>query len=268
MDRAASSARLTGSPEMEICEQNEVWAFDDDQDMTFSHTKLILKSNDGHFYTTSPNRQRPSADIDITQLNCVPIPASDICPLFPAHFTKVFGPISKAYYIKRSRLIHYVEASTEIATLVLHEARICEHLRLSPHPNIAKYRGCLVQDGRITGLCFVRYGQTLHERVTTGTQPYHTDQLMKAIEAGVQHLHHMGLVHCDLNPHNIFMDGDTPVIGDFDSCQLEGEKLGLKAGTYGWTNEAFQFALYENDDFGLSKIRDFLLREQNMKKSD
>jgi hypothetical protein len=54
------------------------------------------------------------------------------------------------------------------------------------------------------------------------------------------------------------MNGDTLVIGDFDSCQREGEKLGFKAGTRGWTSEKFKFVRPENNQYGLSKIYDFL----------
>jgi serine/threonine protein kinase len=52
---------------------------------------------------------------------------------------------------------------------------------------------------------------------------------------GIQHLHSLGLIYCDINPTNILMNGGTPIIGDFDSCRREGEKLGFKAGTRGWT---------------------------------
>ena len=74
----------------------------------------------------------------------------------------------------------------------------------------------------------------------------------------------MGLIHCDINPANIVMDGDTPVIVDFDSCQRNGEKLGIKGGTLNWTREDFEFARPENDEYGLAKIRDFLLQVHKM----
>jgi serine/threonine protein kinase len=38
-------------------------------------------------------------------------------------------------------------------------------------------------------------------------------------------MHDLGLVHSDLNPSNI-MDGNNPIIIDFDSCKPEGQKLG------------------------------------------
>lgn len=61
------------------------------------------------------------------------------------------------------------------------------------------------------------------------------------------------------------MHGDTPIIVRFDSCGREGEKLGLKAGTRGWTSKDFKFVRRENDQNGLSKIRDFLFQVETRK---
>jgi len=43
------------------------------------------------------------------------------------------------------------------------------------------------------------------------------------------------------------MWGEIVVIGDFDSCRKKGEKLGLEAGTSGWTSDKFKYDLPEND---------------------
>jgi len=142
----------------------------------------------------------------------------------------------------------------------MNEAEVCEILRASPHPNIAQYLGCIVENDRITGLCFVKYDMNLSERVTKDSHPFDTDLFLRGIQKGIRHLHSLDLIHCDLNPTNILMNGDTPVIGDFDSCRRKGEKLGFKAGTIGWTSEDFKFARPENDQYGLSKIRDFLFQ--------
>ena len=72
-------------------------------------------------------------------------------------------------------------------------------------------------------------------------------------------MHALGLIHNDLNPSNIMMNGDSPVTIDFDSCKREGEKLGLKLGTFGWAMEGVVYATPQNDYFGLSKIRGILM---------
>jgi hypothetical protein len=60
------------------------------------------------------------------------------------------------------------------------------------------------------------------------------------------------------------MWGETAIIGDFNSCRRKGDKLGLKARTSGWTSDKFKFALPENDQYGLSKIEDFLFQEKKI----
>jgi len=64
---------------------------------------------------------------------------------------------------------------------------------------------------------------------------------------GIRHLHNLDFIHCDFNSTNILMWGEIVVIGDFDSCRKKGEKLGLKAGTSGWTSDKFKYDLPEND---------------------
>lgn len=72
-------------------------------------------------------------------------------------------------------------------------------------------------------------------------------------------MHTLGLIYNDLNLLNIMMDGESPVIIDFDSCKREGDKLGLKAGTVGWAMKGVVYATPQNDYFGLLKIREILM---------
>lgn len=81
---------------------------------------------------------------------------------------------------------------------------------------------------------------------------------MKGIEAGIQHLHKLVLVHNDLNPSNIMIDAENgPRIIDFVLSKT-GQPLGYKAGTPGWFDDDAKFALPEYDHYGLTKIRDYL----------
>lgn len=77
---------------------------------------------------------------------------------------------------------------------------------------------------------------------------------------GIRHLHSLGLVHNDINPRNIMVDdSDRAVIIDFDTCYHQGQKLGPKAGTWGWFMEGVEYASVDNDFFGLSKLREYML---------
>jgi serine/threonine protein kinase len=82
---------------------------------------------------------------------------------------------------------------------------------------------------------------------------------LRGIEDGVRHMHSLGLVHNDLNLSNIMMDGNRPVVINFDSCKREGDVLGLKGGTFDWQVEGTVYAMRENDYFSLSKICEFPL---------
>ncbi|KFY36088.1 hypothetical protein V494_05328 [Pseudogymnoascus sp. VKM F-4513 (FW-928)] len=253
---------------MEVCEENE--AFEEkDGDLSFHHTKIILRGGPQYFYARTSRRYQSTPEIDVADLELFPIPASQIWPPFPETHTRAPEPLPGNCYVKRPSLLHYgdTDASTEMSTLILDEARACEILRVNPHPNIARYLGCTVDDGRITGLCFVKYGVTLLERVSKRSQDLDAEVCLRGIQSGIEHLHKLGLVHCDINPANILMsgDGDVPIIIDFDSCRHEGEPLGLKAGTRGWTREDFKVATPEIDLYGLSMIREFLYSMQKPK---
>ncbi|KAG6151295.1 hypothetical protein E4U11_007932 [Claviceps purpurea] len=80
-----------------------------------------------------------------------------------------------------------------------------------------------------------------------------------AIELGIRHLHSLNIVHNDISPYNIMLDEtDHPVIFDFDSWQQNGQELGTKKGSRGWSIEEEEYARFENDFYSLSKIREFL----------
>ena len=120
-----------------------------------------------------------------------------------------------------------------MSSLLLNKAKVYEILKAFPHFNITRYLKYIVENNKITGLYFVKYGMNLSERVTKDSRPFDIDLCLRGIQKSIQHLHSLDLIHCDLNPTNILMDRDTPVIRDFDSCQRKGVKLSFKAGTRG-----------------------------------
>jgi serine/threonine protein kinase len=241
---------------MEVCEKSEAFV-EEHGDISFSHTKIILREGHQYYYAITNRR---ASKVDLSELNPVAIPASNVWPPFEKRFSRAPEPLPSNCFVKRPSLLHYGDtvATTEIKNLLLKEAQVCETLRVNPHPNIAKYIGCVVENSRIVGLCFVKYGMNLSERVRRDFQPLDADHVLRGIQEGIQHLHSLNLIHCDINPTNILMDGNIPVIGDFDSCHRKGEKLGLKAGTRDWTKEDFIFAMPENDEYGLLRITEFL----------
>ncbi|KAF2966208.1 hypothetical protein GQX73_g7371 [Xylaria multiplex] len=250
--------------DLEICEQNEVFTWVND-DFEFYHTKFIFKSgNDQYFYATTQDRLFTDRKVDVSKLELVPIPVDDIWPPFDPCFTQAPEQLSDFHYVKEWTLIHYSntesshQSSLHIRTRILNEIAACEILKKYPHPNVAPYLGCVVKDGRVRGLCFVKYPRTLAERVKMLT-PFDVHSFQQGIREGVDHLHKCGLIHNDLNPSNIMIDdADKAIIIDFDSCKPEGEKLSGKSGTPGWTVDGAKFAVRENDFYALEKIDAFL----------
>lgn len=228
--------------------------------LVFSHTTVILRRGKEHFLAKYAERKFKAKDVDLGSLELVPIPREHYCPKFEDGMTR--APDGEGY-VKRPDLVMYGTLGQDLdwrTQLILQEVQVCEILKRNPHPNIVQYLGCEVDDGRITGICLKNYPSSLTEKlvdcdITQRTRYY------EGVERGVRHLHQLGLVHNDLNPRNIMMDGETPVIIDFDSCLPTGEKLGLKRGTPGWQMEDVEWAREENDLYSLKKLEELIVGE-------
>ncbi|KAG6122372.1 hypothetical protein E4U13_002530 [Claviceps humidiphila] len=245
---------------MEIHLDGEVWE-EVDGEMVFIYSKMIIRGkNNQLFLATSKLRVHEASALDLERLDKTAIHPDIFQPLYSAGLLRAPTPVAQDSYIKVPNLINIEENLTEpsISKLVLHEIEALELLRKHPHPNIVEYRGCVVTDGRVSGLCLAKYKETLEERMKVGT-PFDKDIFLDGIERGIRHLHSLDIVHNDINPSNIMLDElDRPVIIDFDGWQKNGQKLGTKKGTPGWRIEGAKYVRFENDFYGLSKIREFL----------
>jgi serine/threonine protein kinase len=245
---------------MEVEEQGEQWE-EVEGDLEFRHTMIILRKGDDYFQSRYNRRMMPTAQVNPDVLEMHAIPTAHLWPHYSNDLTPAPDPLPVDSYIKRPRMIQYAEEHpSRIPDLFLAEARICEILRKHPHPNTARYLGCLVRDNRVTGLCLVKYDMTLEDRLQDQDRPLRRD-ILKGVESGIRHLHGLGIMHNDVNPSNIMFkaDNDTPVIIDFDSCGREGEKL-VKAGTMNWSDDTFDVATPKNDFYGLKKIEEAMSR--------
>ncbi|KAL2190332.1 hypothetical protein L209DRAFT_770246 [Thermothelomyces heterothallicus CBS 203.75] len=223
-----SSRPQSPSEHIDVLEMNE--AFEEvDGSFEFTGTLLVYKAGGDLHHAVSKARYSSPSEVKVEHLN------NDV--LIP--------PLPRNCHIKKPRLISYDRIRlgsqpNQIAESVLFEAAVCEFLKLHPHPNIATYLGCQVSDGRITGLCF------------------DYSSLLAGIESGIKHLHALGLVHNDINPSNIMLDGDEAVIIAFGSCRPAGESLEGVGRTYEWYDEQVETALPQNDLDALEEIRIWL----------
>jgi serine/threonine protein kinase len=239
---------------MQIYNMGEIWDGVNGDDLTYLYTKVILRKGNSFFYARTS--QRLGSAIKVDELDAIPIPIEDIRPQYHPDLTRVPVPLPVDCYLKYANLL---ECGSSVgpppSDLVLAEARICEILSACPHPNIAQYFGCVVEDGRISALCFVEYHSTLADWLQAECQPISRD-VCADIERGIQHLHSLGFSHNDINPYNIMFKSDgTAVIIDFDSCARFGVKL-VKQG--GWNDEIYEYASPANDCSALGKITEII----------
>ncbi|KAK1037251.1 hypothetical protein LTR74_018824, partial [Friedmanniomyces endolithicus] len=186
------------------------------------------------------------------------VPDEHIYPIALPSLT-VFRPCEahkNNIYIKRPQLASCDDADVAalLPRLMSDEATVLECLKKRPHPNLIKYHGCTLKDGRVTGLALEKHDVLLLYRYEDRPLPFNTAACMDEIRAGVRHLHSLGLAHNDLNPMNILLDQDDhPVIIDFGSCKKFGEHL-ISAGTPGWIDEEYVASAREHDEAALLKI--------------
>jgi serine/threonine protein kinase len=202
------------------------------------------------------------------RLNKLELTKVPICKFtFSNGFTRAPEPLPPNCYVKWLSVSTfyydhpYKPIGGNLCSTITDEAKTYEVLRASPHPNIAKYLGCIVEDGMIKGLCLVKYDMTLSQRVLHDVRPFKADDYLKGIKEGLQHLHKLGIIHCDIKPENILMEGESPVISDFDCSRREGEGFGRKYGIWGWKSK-YQFTMLgrDVDENGLAKLEEWLVQ--------
>lgn len=229
---------------------SERWIFGEDQPV-FECTIIILKRGDDFFFASSKQREH---EVDIKELDAVglqKIPREHLFPSYESGLTECVNFHHDDVYIKRPSLFSYRNSDT-ISRRLLEEARVCEKLMAQPHQNIARYRGCVVQQGRIIGLCFDRYAETWMERRERGVEV--NRKWLEGVREGVRYLHTLGLVHLDLCEANIMfrqVDGEEAVIIDFDSCVEEGQPLPAKRG---YVSDNINVATFEIDRVAIERI--------------
>ena len=269
-----ANLRMADNSYIDVLELNE--AFEEvDGRYEFSGTLIVYQVNSELHHAISKARYSSPSQVNADHFrNDIRIPVSAYSPLFPFDFTPAPASMPNDAFIKRPRLISYDQICKGphpnfIAESVLKEAYICELLMEQRHPNIASYFGCQVSSGRVTGLCFKRYKNTLMQEVNPNNLMKRTSRstrqtakdysnLLAGIESGIRHLHSLGLVHNDINPSNIMLDGDQAVIIDFGSCRPVGESLQDVGRTYEWYDETVEQSIPENDLRALEEIRIWL----------
>jgi len=220
----------------------EIWDFSA-SGPNFSHVAVYFFYENGVSTLQIQAREDDIRDEDLDSAQAIRIPSDHLLSLPQTGMRQFTGDLSEIH-IKGPNLGNYQMLQCNPADLLLHEVLVHEKYLGVPHPNITLYLGCLLgADGRVRGLCFKKYVETLQDRIDLA-QPVNIEKLYIDIQTGMDYLHARGLVHNDLNPANIMFDEEgTAVIIDYDSCVQQGKPLGVKPGVY----PLREIAEYEND---------------------
>lgn len=250
---------------MKLLEKGE--AYDDDDNF---HHSIVVFENETHLYRAQlstrviTTRVSSCANVDLNKLvgKAEEIPAE----VFPLYDAEVFGGVQRnlsdeSVYVKRPSFIYYNTAENDgTSKLMEAEARTFRLLSKTPHPNIAKYMGCVVHDDRVIALCIEKCDHNLSEAVREENLRTKLDAklVMNSLRSAVAHLHSLGLCHNDINPRNVMFDSnDKIVLIDFDSCIPENHKL-LKCGTPDWVDVDIEVSSKRHDLIALDKVSQFL----------
>lgn len=233
---------------------------------TFSHTQVFFERHSDNNSNIMTLRWDKSGRIERDELNgqrAVEIPDDTLYPSVCEGLTICRFTPGDRHFIKGPCLSLFdptMSSQMPIADLMIQEALICEQLKRNPHPNIAEYWGCVVSEGKVRGLCFTRYHETLFDRLDPNLEPakrrpLSRERCLKEIRSGLSHLHELGLAHNDVVAHNIMLgENDTIIITDFDSCFPEDHPLGIKPGVAAECNPEVTLSSRENDELGLGRI--------------
>ncbi|EFW22500.1 conserved hypothetical protein [Coccidioides posadasii str. Silveira] len=98
---------------MEICEQSEAFV-EQDGDLIFDHTRLILRGDGEYFYARVNWRVSSPSAVDISQLKINKILTKNIWPPMDSHYTPAPDPLPLNSYIKQSSLLYYSDTPASL----------------------------------------------------------------------------------------------------------------------------------------------------------
>lgn len=119
--------------------------------------------------------------------------------------------------------------------VVRHFRQAAERLARLDHPNIVRVRDLGRPDDEppFVALQYAS-GGSLAEHQEGFSNPREVAELMLKVAHAVQHAHERGVLHGDISPSNILLEGRNPIVTDFVGKRLGHLPRGIDAGTFNY----------------------------------
>lgn len=236
---------------MDVIEEVKVWDFKNGK-LVVKFIRLFFRDKNGRFFYA----EAVDTDVDVDRVTYHEILVEHIRPLYTQDITRAPDRLLPDTYVKTSSLENYIPDCPDpfrCSKIVMGEVKVCELLSKAPHPNVAEYLGCKIEDGRIAAICYRLYERDLASYLQRNCLS-DAERVLAEIKAALNHLHKLRVVHNDIKPSNIMLSDGRIVIIDFDCsacfgqrlCKIAGQPCSLaRTGRSSRENELFSLKLLE-----------------------
>lgn len=204
-------------------------------DEEVDYTALLLSKDGAYFYATVHTEVRPHTAPESLGLNpqtFVEVPLDDVFPAVTDRHLRAPEPLPHNCLVKTPNYFYHDGARPRtLASQMLWEMELWTGLAFSGVcPSLATYRGAVVQDGKIIGLCFDRRGFTLEEEMKKHTfKRIDGDKVLEATQRAFReatlHMLEIGYWPLQSSNNDVMFDGEKATVVDISAFRPVDEAM-------------------------------------------
>jgi serine/threonine protein kinase len=188
---------------------------------------VFWKNGGDVFHAQYPYNGRSAAiNAALDDLEGQLVSESDVYGRWRDGLTEAPSSLVPASYIIRLVFMEY-KPGVSISRAFSSEVEFLETLSKHPHPNVCVYYGCIRRESYMEGICLQKYecdvSQVLKDldrcaclscnpndpnEFLNRIPKLNHEHILAGILSSLGHIHALGLVHNNINPRNIVMDGE------------------------------------------------------------